>query len=119
MLAMRWCGAHCVCAYFGVLQANPYTAVTNEIHTGSPALAFCFFRERLGAKLKPRPSLEGVLVSSQPHLIFTANPCGQGEERSRSVQGRRSVVCVAWAFALALASGRSMEIGRMSLHRED
>ena len=29
------------------------------------------------------------------------------------MQSRRFVVGVAWAFALALASGRSMEIGRM------
>jgi len=70
MLAMRWCGARAlrtVCACLGVLQANPYPV------TGCAALAlFVSFGERLGAKVKPRPSLEGDLVSSQPHLVFRA-----------------------------------------------
>jgi hypothetical protein len=65
------------------------------------------------------------VISSHLNLISSSGPRGHVSHEShvdavvkarsegRSAQSRRFVVHVAWAFASALASGRSMEIGRM------
>jgi hypothetical protein len=63
---------------YAVLRRRPAHALALECCrripntvTGCAALAlFVSLEKRLGAKVKPRPSLEGDLVSSQPHLVF-------------------------------------------------
>jgi hypothetical protein len=119
MLAMRWCATRPAYALaLEVLQANP-SQYSHRLCRSSVVV----FGARLGAKVKPRPSREGDLVSSQPHLVFRASRACKSRihvdavvkarSEGRSAQSRRFVVHVAWAFASALASGRSMEIGRM------
>ena len=98
MLAMRWCATRPAYALaLEVLQANP-SQYSHRLCRSSVVV----FGARLGAKVKPRPSREGDLVSSQPHLVFRASRacksripcgcCGQGEER-RQISAEPAVCC--------------------------